>query len=390
MTATMPVYRRREAVRADRIRRRELPGAITGRLLFAQVREDPMLEIDALRPRKSGRYAVVGSGGCTALSLLAAGAGHVAAVDLNSAQNHLTELKATALGLVSPWEYSGFIGAEPMSHARRRGVYAGVKPMLSPAAGRYWDLNEDLISAGVLGAGVSEKFIRALAFALRTFVHPRDRIERLLSCTTLEEQRTLYESEWNTRRWRGLFEVLVNRWTFNRTYDPAFFANSGNKSFAKHFHRLFERTVCDVPVATNYFLHHMLTGKYPAGTAGGVPPYIDMSWGPSLEEVSSGLELIDGRYEDYLSQCNAGSVDGFALSNICEWMDDFSIEALFEEVVRVAKPGAYVCFRNFVGHTEVPEKLRDRVRENRDAGRRAIFSDRSCVQARIAICRVEK
>ena len=36
----------------------------------------------------------VSSGGCTALSLLAAGAGRVHAVDLNTTQNHVVELKA--------------------------------------------------------------------------------------------------------------------------------------------------------------------------------------------------------------------------------------------------------------------------------------------------------
>jgi S-adenosylmethionine:diacylglycerol 3-amino-3-carboxypropyl transferase len=71
-------------------------------------------------------------------------------------------------------------------------------------------------------------------------------------------------------------------------------------------------------------------------------------------------------------------------------MDDFSIEGLFEEVVRVARPGARLVFRNFVGHTEVPERLRDRVCEDREAGLKAIARDRSCVQARIAICRIEK
>src|SRR5262249_36097321 len=66
------------------------------RLFFSQVREDPQLEIDALGELKDKHFVVVSSGGCTALSLLSLGA-HVAAVDLNSAQNNLTELKYRAL-----------------------------------------------------------------------------------------------------------------------------------------------------------------------------------------------------------------------------------------------------------------------------------------------------
>ena len=71
-----------------------LPDARHDRLYFAQVREDPLLELAALRPAAGEHVVVVSSGGCTALSLLAAGAGRVTAVDLNATQNHLVELKA--------------------------------------------------------------------------------------------------------------------------------------------------------------------------------------------------------------------------------------------------------------------------------------------------------
>lgn len=390
MTAALHIRSSKRTVALDRIRRTQFAGATDGRLLFAQVREDPVLEIDALRVGSGGRYIIVGSGGCTALSMLAASAGHVAAVDVNRTQNHLTELKAVALGVMSPWEYQGFLGAEPMSGLRRARIYSSLRARLSAGATEYWDERCDSIEAGVLGAGASERFIKALTRVVTTCIHPKSRIERLLSARSVDEQRGIYHTEWNSRRWRALFHILVNRWTFDRTYDPAFFANVENPGFAKHFHLLFERAICEVPAATNYFLHFMLTGRYPVSRADGVPPYLDPAWDPSLENIAESLLLVDGRYEDYLASCDTSSADGLALSNICEWMDDFSIEALFEEVVRVAKPGATVCFRNFVGHTEVPESLRDRIVEDRELGVGAIRRDRSCVQARIAICRVVK
>src|SRR5262245_14317169 len=70
----------------------------TGRLFFATVREDPQIEVELLQPQLPGRIVVVGSAGCTALSLLAhsaqgLGACQVVAVDSNRSQNHLTEIK---------------------------------------------------------------------------------------------------------------------------------------------------------------------------------------------------------------------------------------------------------------------------------------------------------
>ncbi len=52
-----------------------LPDARADKLFFAQVREDPVLEIEALRPTEGQTIVIVSSGGCTALSLLASGAG---------------------------------------------------------------------------------------------------------------------------------------------------------------------------------------------------------------------------------------------------------------------------------------------------------------------------
>src|SRR5262252_4591541 len=91
--------------------RASLPGATLGPLFFAQVREDPTLEIEALAPRAEHTLVVVTSGGCTALSLAAAGAGHVVAADLNVAQNNLLDLKATALSSLSRADALGFLGA---------------------------------------------------------------------------------------------------------------------------------------------------------------------------------------------------------------------------------------------------------------------------------------
>jgi S-adenosylmethionine:diacylglycerol 3-amino-3-carboxypropyl transferase len=367
-----------------------MAGARENRLFFAQVREDPLLEIDALSPLSDARVVVVSSGGCTAFSLLAAGAKHVVAVDLNSTQNHLVELKAVALRrLVAP-ELMSFLGVAPGTPRRRIRTYAMLRPYLSDAALSCWDGHQALIGRGALTCGVSERFIAAVVAVVKLAIHGRGRIDKLLSLGTLEEQTEFFAREWNTRRWKLLFPLLLNRWTFNRTYDPGFFREVTNPSFAAHFRRLLEHALCDVPVRTNYFLHQMLTGTYPTSVVDGVPPYLDRNRREYLRSRLDSLELVDAGYAEYLASCAADSVDAFALSNICEWLDAAGIDDLFEQVVRVARRGARICFRNFVGHTVIPEQFRSSIVEDPAAGAEAIKRDRSCLQSRIVICRVEK
>ena len=371
---------------ADRI---TLSDARHDRLYFAQVREDPLLEIEALAPTGEQRLVVVGSGGCTALSLLAAGAGRVVAVDLNPTQNSLTELKAVALDELGPAGATAFLGGAPRPGARRGGDYEHLKGRLSATARQWWDGHPRSIERGVLDAGVTERFIGAVTSAIRLFIHPPGRVRQLLHCRTLEDQRRFYEREWDTRRWRLMFHVLLNRAVFRKAYQPAFFEHVDNPSFARHFYAVAAHTLTEVPIATNYFVHHMLTGAYPQGVPGGVPPYLDPEPVGTVTPVLDRLTLVDGGYTSYLRSLPDRSVHGFAISNILEWFSAPQIDELLAEVVRAAVPGARLVFRNFVGWTEVPERWRATVVEDRARGEALIARDRSAVQRRIAVCRIE-
>ena len=89
--------------------------AVTDRLFFAMVREDSRLDVEHLAPTDDDEVVCVGSGGCTALSLLAAGARRVWSVDLNRTQHHVVELKLAALRAL-PWRVAAaFLGAVPMA-----------------------------------------------------------------------------------------------------------------------------------------------------------------------------------------------------------------------------------------------------------------------------------
>ena len=376
--------------RIDRIERVVLPGAREDRLFFAQVREDPLLEIDALGPLPGARVVVVSSGGCTAFSLLAAGAAEVVAVDLNSSQNHLVELKAAAMRRLTMPEITSFFGVARGAPDRRARTYRTIRPFLGDRAAEYWDAHQRMLGRGALACGVTEQFVGAVATVLKLFIHGPRMVDRLLSLGSLEEQRDFFERRWNSRRWRALFPLLLNRWTFNRTYQPEFFREVENPSFARHFRALLEHALCDVPVRTNYFLHQMLRGTYPTRVPNGVPPYLERTGREVLRAKLGALKLVDGGYAEYLATSPESSMDALAISNICEWLDASGIDELFEQVVRVARPGARFCFRNFVGHTDIPARFRPLILEDVAAGKAAILRDRSCLQSRIAICRIEK
>jgi S-adenosylmethionine-diacylglycerol 3-amino-3-carboxypropyl transferase len=362
------------------MRRLELPGAVTDRLFFAQVREDPRLEMAAFEGRTGdGPIAVVGSAGCTALSLLAQGA-EVIGVDLNRTQNHLVELKAAAIAHGRASKATAMLGGAPLTAEARLFMYQEIRETLSPAAQRYWDQRPGVVARGVLNAGVTERLMRLIAAALR-LIHTGRRVRRLLELETLEQQQDFYRREWDTAGWRHLFTLLCNRLVLRRTYDARFFDNVENPSYARHFRRVAARTLTELPVGDNYFLHHILTGRYPEHAR---PPYL------SGRVPLQRLTLVDGGFTAYLRTQPDANIAGYALSNICEWLTEPQIDELFGEIVRTARPGARLVLRNFVGWTEVPPRFRGAVSEDRARGEELIRLDRSLCQRRIAICEVNR
>ena len=365
-----------------------LTDATDAPLMFAQVREDPRIELQALAPALGGTIVIVSSGGCTALSLLAAGARRVVAVDLSRTQNHLVELKCASVRTLAPMEAVAFLGAQPMLAAERLALYETLSPMLSDAARAYWDGNLRAIERGVLRAGRSERFVGLVARVVSRLVVRAGGVPELLGAESLDAQRRIFARSWAGWRWRALFALLLNRWTFSRAYHPAFFAHIDNPSFARHFRRLAERALTEMPARDNYFLHEMLTGRYPVAEVDGVPPYLTSAGGSRAADAAEKLYLVDGSVTEYLRTCPSGSVDGLALSNIAEWLDAGGRDALVGEVVRTARPGARVVFRNFVGWTEVPERWRHVLIEWPRYGEALIQRDRSMVQRRVVVCEV--
>ena len=221
-------------------------------------------------------------------------------MDSNRAQNHLVELKAAALARLEHRLALGFLGASTADAAERDDAYRELRATLSEAARGYWDRNRRALERGVLGARGDERSSGPCWRSLRWSIHPRARMQKLLACTTLEEQNRFYDEEWDTWRWRLLFALMLNRGVFTRTYSPDFFRHVENPSFSRHFRGLVERTLRELPVGDNYFLHFLIEGRYRAELPGGLPVYLEAASGPAWSEAAGRLVLADATFTEYL------------------------------------------------------------------------------------------
>ena len=107
-------------------------------LVYAQIWEDPEVDLEALELGPRSRLVTIASGGCNVMSYLMADPMQVQAVDLNPAHVALLKLKLTAARQLPDYEsfrclFSGKADTDNLALYRRY-----VAPYLEPQVRNYW------------------------------------------------------------------------------------------------------------------------------------------------------------------------------------------------------------------------------------------------------------
>ena len=88
-------------------------------LVYPQIWEDPVVDIEALGIGASDRIITIASGGCNALSYLTADPAEIVAVDLNGAHIALGRLKLAALQYLPDYDaFLRFFGGAAVARQR--------------------------------------------------------------------------------------------------------------------------------------------------------------------------------------------------------------------------------------------------------------------------------
>jgi S-adenosylmethionine-diacylglycerol 3-amino-3-carboxypropyl transferase len=209
-------------------------------------------------------------------------------------------------------------------------MFASLESDLSAPALAYWRKRQAAIQGGIVYQGRYEKFLRHFR-RLLNLTQGRQRIEGLFQCQSLEEQRDYFDRVWNTVQWRILFRLLFNKHVLARRGLSAdyFKFDDGSSSFAESFFQRSKRALCDIPIATNYFVAQYLLGRYLDVSA--VPAYLRKEHFAPIRERLDRIEIVTVDLKIWLAGRPDASIDAFSLSNICELMSQ-------EETVRLAGP----------------------------------------------------
>ncbi len=361
-------------------------------LVYAQIWEDPEVDLEAMALTPDCHVVAIASGGCNILSYLTADPARITAVDLSRAHVALNRLKLTAAQKLPSWsDYYRFFGAANSS-ANPRAYDLHIAPHLDQASRAYWEGRSlhrggrrriSIFARNAYRHGVLGRFIGAAHVAARAYGVD---FRKLLAARTIEEQQRFFDTVL-----APLFDKPAVRWaTSNRLslyglgIPPAQYeALAGGRDMGSVLRDRVERLACGFSLDDNYFAWQAFGRGYARNASGPLPPYLRQENFAAVKRGAGKVEVMNRSVTDYLASCPAGSRDRYVLLDAQDWMTDAQLNALWSEITRTARPGARVIFRTAAEPSLLPGRvapaLLDQWHYEAEASRVFTARDRSAI-----------
>ncbi|KFL46299.1 hypothetical protein IL54_1715 [Sphingobium sp. ba1] len=336
-------------------------------LVYAQIWEDPAVDMEALAITPDSHVVTIASGGCNVLSYLTADPAKITAVDLNTAHIALNKLKLMAARTLPDHAAFHRFFAQADSKENIAAYRDIVAPHLDEATRRYWE-GRDLIgrrriggfARGIYKHGLLGRFIGAAHLLAR--VHGVD-LRRMLAATSRAEQREIFE-----REVAPIFDRAFVRWLtsqpaslFGLGIPPAQFeALAGDARMDVVLKARLEKLACDFDLKDNYFAVQAFGRGY-AGGEGPLPPYLQAANHDAVRARADRVDVRHANFTDFLREQPDASADRYILLDAQDWMDDEQLNALWAQITRTARPGARVLFRTAGEPSILPGRVVDAV-----------------------------
>ena len=333
-------------------------------LVYAQIWEDPVVDMAALDIQPDSRIVTIASGSCNALSNLTANPAHITAVDLNTAHVALGKLKFAAVRHLPDHAALRRFFVEADNKSNVQAYKTLLAPHLDDPTRRYWE-GRDLsfrrrisgFATGIYKRGLLGSFIGTAHLIARLY---RVDLSRILSARTLEEQRQIFDE-----KIAPVFDKRFIRWLTNQPASlfglgipPAQYeALAGNDRMAVVLRQRLEKLACDFSVDDNYFAWQAFSRGYGRSPDAPVPPWLEERNYEALRQRIDRIEVLHTSFTDHLAAQGPASLDRYVLLDAQDWMSDQQLTDLWSEITRTARAGARVLFRTAAEATLLPGRV---------------------------------
>ena len=361
-------------------------------LVYAQIWEDPVVDMEALAIQPDSHVMTIASGGCNVLSYLVDDPKQITAVDLNTAHIARNNLKKqAALHLPDYEHFHRFFGqANRPENIEAYKTY--IRPHLDEASRRYWE-GRDMIGRRRISGFKSGFYKKGLLGGLIGGVHLIAKIygidpSKILKAKTIEEQRASFEKEF-----APFFDKKFVRWMadqpatlFGLGIPPAQYdalAADEEEGITQSLKVRLEKLACEFEISDNYFAWQAFGRGYENAPQASLPPYLQRENYEKVRDRAGRVEVRHQNMVEYMEGMPAQSLDRFILLDAQDWMTPEQLTRLWTAITRAAKPNARVLFRTAATPDllpgQVPEDILGQWDYQREASLDYTRRDRSAI-----------
>lgn len=369
-------------------------------LVYAQIWEDPVADMTALDIRPGDRIVCIASGGCNMMSYLIAEPERIDAVDLSPAHVALGRLKLAAAARLDQFDDFWRLFGRADDPANVELYERVLAPALDREAQAWWEARRGLSRRTAMLAGNLYRFGalgRFLGVVHALARNARVDLRRILSCTTLEDQRAVFEADiaplfdltpvrWLARRRASLFGLGIPPAQYDKL------AADGGGDVIPVLRERVRKLACDFPVADNYFAWAAFNRGYQREEPRSAPPYLDRGNFSRIKAGAPRVSLMNISLTEFLAAEADASRDVYVLLDAQDWMTDAQLTALWREITRTARTGARVLFRTGGADDFLPGRVGegrlDSWTRDAAASARATAEDRSAIYGGVHLYRL--
>jgi S-adenosylmethionine-diacylglycerol 3-amino-3-carboxypropyl transferase len=319
---------------------------VNNRVQFAVVREDPAIEVSLLSAGPANaRVLLVGSGGCTALTLAqCAPLASITLLEPNENQIRLIQEKTRALRELrgADREAAFSIGSED--------------PKSLTSCGNF------------------ESLFRSLRRFIHEFVAQREDWDLFFAGRA---EPNFLDDVFGAKYWPIAFDLFFSESVLVAMFTAEAIQHAPRNSYPPYFREVLERGLRREDSATNYFLHHIFLGSY-INQPGCLPEYL------TNEVTHANFRFEKAFAQDVSSYAN---FDLMSFSNIFDWMSDADVKAVAKRLQTEAPSGSWMVYRQLNNEKDYRPYFGSAFVFDEALAERLHGQDRSLFYSKIAIAR---
>lgn len=334
-------------------------------LVYNTCWEDPRLDRVALELTERDNVLVITSAGCNALDYALTGPNHVYAVDMNSRQNALLDLKIAAIKNLEYEDFFEMFGRGRVANIRL--LYRDkLRSTLPPTSRKYWDrfhrFFDESRRCPFYFRGTSGAFARAINVYIDRVVKLRPHINDIFEAKSVDEQREIFDNHLRDHFWTKPLQFAMKRdSTMSMLGVPRaqriHLEQNYNGGILAFLNDCLETVFARLPIHDNYFWRVYCTGSYSPSCC---PEYLKPENFEKLKQgaadrVSTHTDSVQGFLDN-----NEVAISRYVLLDHMDWLCDKHFNILEDEwqaIVRRAAPNARVLWRSGGTHTDFVERV---------------------------------